>query len=68
MGSPGLGHGLLLAVAETVHSILSSGDHDFAVLSILGGVGHCYAWHIQVTFGLENVHFLWFLIGKINDL
>jgi hypothetical protein len=35
MGSPGLGHGLLLAVAETMHSILSSGDHNFAVLSIL---------------------------------
>ena len=29
---------------------------NFEVLDLLGGVGHCYAWHVRVPFG--NVLFL----------
>jgi hypothetical protein len=57
MGSPRLGHGLLLAVAETVHSILSSGDHNFAVLSILPSKHMYYELNDTIILDLcSNLH------------
>jgi hypothetical protein len=52
-----LGHGPLLAVAETVHSILSSGGHNFTVLSILPSKGLHYGLNATIILYLcSNIH------------
>ena len=53
---------------KTSH-LQSSSPNFKIILPKLGGVGHCYAWHVWVTLGFGIVHFsILFSIGKINYL
>ena len=47
----------------------SIADRTPSSIELLGGVGHCYAWHVRVTFCIGNVCSLSnFQFGAIGGL